>query len=217
MTSRAVVLAFVAALLGAAVPASLAAPAQKQAGGTVTLHIRERGDANAPKDVVSGRGRFRISGAINDRGTTRAHRTVKSTTVVIRRVMTGKKGTFRLVLTIPKAGGDKTWKITSGTRAYKGLHGKGAPGGARRPSPANPENLRGEGKRPPGEGRGLVAPAAPADLRAWFLEGVGDRVLEAQRAAFARGGVPCVGPAPCAGGLEERLIEPGLDRILGLS
>jgi hypothetical protein len=124
MATRAVALAFVAALLCAAVPASLAAPAQKRAGGTVTLHIRERGDASADK-AVSGVGRFRISGAISDRGTTRARRTVKSTTVVIRRVMVGKKGTFRLVLTIPKAGGDKTWRITSGTRAYKGLHGTG--------------------------------------------------------------------------------------------
>jgi hypothetical protein len=52
------------------------------------------------------------------------------------------------------------------------------------------------------------------DLRARFLEGVGDRVLEVQQAAFAGGGIPCVGPAPCAGGLEERFIEPGLDRIL---
>jgi hypothetical protein len=125
MTNRAVVLGFAATLLCAAVPTSLAAPVQKRAGGTVTLHIRERGDADAPADVVSGVGRFRISGAINDRGTTKAHRTVKSTTVVIRRVMVGKKGTFRLVLTIPKAGGDKTWRITSGTRVYRGLHGKG--------------------------------------------------------------------------------------------
>jgi hypothetical protein len=124
MTRRAVVLALVATSLCAAVPASLAAPAQDRASGTVTLHIRERGDASADK-AVSGVGRFRISGAINDRGTTRARRTVKSTTVVIRRVMKGKKGTFRLVLTIPKAGGDKTWKITSGTRAYKGVHGHG--------------------------------------------------------------------------------------------
>ena len=58
--------------------------------------------------------------------------------------------------------------------------------------------------------------SSAADLRSRFLEGVGDRVLEAQRAAFARGGVPCVGPAARAGGLEERRVEPGLDRILGL-
>ncbi len=55
------------------------------------------------------------------------------------------------------------------------------------------------------------------ELPGRFFEGVGDRGLEAQRAAFARGGIPCVGPVPCAGGLEERRIEPGLDRILGWS
>src|SRR6266540_509312 len=53
------------------------------------------------------------------------------------------------------------------------------------------------------------------ELHGRLFEGVGDRVLEAQRVAFARGGIPCVGPAPCAGGLEECPLEPGLDRILG--
>src|SRR4051812_21394299 len=32
----------------------------------------------------------------------------------------------------------------------------------------------------------------------------------------ARGSIPCVGPATCAGGLEERRVEPGVDRILGM-
>ena len=61
-----------------------------------------------------------------------------------------------------------------------------------------------------------VARGCVRGLGSRFLEGVGDRVLEAQRAAFARGGIPCVGSAPCAGGLEERLVEPGLDRVLWL-
>ena len=56
---------------------------------------------------------------------------------------------------------------------------------------------------------------AVLDLRSGFLETVGNRVPEAQRAAFAHGGVPRVGPAPRAGWLEERLVEPRLDRILG--
>ena len=49
------------------------------------------------------------------------------------------------------------------------------------------------------------------------VEGVGDRVLEAQRAAFARGGVPRVGAVACAGGLEERRVEPGVDGVVGLA
>jgi hypothetical protein len=39
-------------------------------------------------------------------------------------------------------------------------------------------------------------------LLARVLEGVGDRALEAQRAAFARGGIPRLGSGPCAGGLD---------------
>ena len=48
-----------------------------------------------------------------------------------------------------------------------------------------------------------------------FLETVGNRVLEGQRAAFAHGGVPRVGPASRAGWLEERLVKPRLNWILG--
>src|SRR5262245_65642875 len=52
-------------------------------------------------------------------------------------------------------------------------------------------------------------------LAGQFFETVGDRVLEVQRAALVRGGIPCVGSVPCAGGLEERSVEPGLERIRG--
>jgi hypothetical protein len=50
-----------------------------------------------------------------------------------------------------------------------------------------------------------------ADLVARFFEGIGDRVLEAKCVPFASSGVPCFGPAPCAGGLEEGRVEPCLD------
>ena len=53
------------------------------------------------------------------------------------------------------------------------------------------------------------SPCAP-ELHRRFFEGVGDRVLETQCAAFARGGNPRVGPAPCAGGFEERRFEPNV-------
>src|SRR5215211_7835489 len=56
--------------------------------------------------------------------------------------------------------------------------------------------------------------AVEGGLRGWFFEGIGDRVLEAQRAAFARCGVPCIGPTECAGGFEELLVESRLDRVL---
>jgi hypothetical protein len=50
-----------------------------------------------------------------------------------------------------------------------------------------------------------------------FSEGVGDRVLEVECLAFAGGGVPCVGSVTCAGRLEERGVEPGIDWVLGLA
>ena len=53
--------------------------------------------------------------------------------------------------------------------------------------------------------------------RSWFFEGVCDRVLEAQRGAFADGGVPFVIAAARAGGLEEGRPKPRVDGVLGLA
>ena len=96
-----------------------------KAGGKVALHITETGNADSSDGSLGGVGLFTISGAVSDRGTTAAYRTEKPATVLIRRVMVGKKGTFSLLLTIYKARGVKLWTITSGTRSYAGLHGKG--------------------------------------------------------------------------------------------
>jgi two-component system sensor histidine kinase VanS len=59
--------------------------------------------------------------------------------------------------------------------------------------------------------------AVDADLRARLLERVGDRLLEAEHAPFAGSSIPCVGPATCGGWLEERLVEPGVERIVGFA
>jgi len=128
MRNRAIVLASAASLLAVAVPVSLAAPAslsQEQAGGRITLHITGSGNADATNGAVAGVGRFTVSGAITDKGTDTAYRTVKPTTVLLRHVMVGKKGRINLLVTIDIARGTKLWTITSGTKAYKGLHGKG--------------------------------------------------------------------------------------------
>ena len=85
------------------------------AGGKVALHITETGNADSSDGSLGGVGRFTISGAVSDSGTTAAYRTEKPATVLIRRVMVGKKGTFSLLLTIYKARGVKLWTITSGT------------------------------------------------------------------------------------------------------
>jgi hypothetical protein len=52
------------------------------------------------------------------------------------------------------------------------------------------------------------------DLRARFFEGVGDRVLEAECAAFANGGIPGLRSIARAGDLEKRSVQPGVDRVL---
>src|SRR4051794_11235216 len=60
-----------------------------------------------------------------------------------------------------------------------------------------------------------VVVALGVGLPGRFLEGIGDGVLEAQSAALARGGIPCVAAIACAGGLEECRFEPRANRILG--
>ena len=52
-----------------------------------------------------------------------------------------------------------------------------------------------------------------SDLRAPFLEGKGDCVLEPECAALADRGVPSIGSVTCAGRREEPRVEPLLDGI----
>lgn len=79
----------------------------------------------------SGKGTFRVSGAITDAGTAIGYRTVSAdkTLITLRFVTKGRKGTITYVVKIdtnlanPDAA--SRWTITSGTKAYQGLHGKG--------------------------------------------------------------------------------------------
>jgi hypothetical protein len=50
-------------------------------------------------------------------------------------------------------------------------------------------------------------PLVGLDLRALFFEGIGDRVLEAQRRPVASGGVPRLCAVACAGGLQEGCFD----------
>jgi hypothetical protein len=56
--------------------------------------------------------------------------------------------------------------------------------------------------------------AARSGLRARFLKGIGDCVLEARCAAFLDGGVPGASPVACTRGRKERRVEPRLDGVL---
>jgi hypothetical protein len=125
------ILAALAMALAVAVPASLAEQLHKQRqfglSGRITVRSTEisKGD-DVTHGGVAGRGRFRISGAIIDKGKVTDYRTVKGGTALIRRVAVGARGAITFLITIHLGeSGPELWKITSTTRAFKGLHGKG--------------------------------------------------------------------------------------------
>jgi hypothetical protein len=74
---------------------------------------------------VAGTGRFTVTGAIDDEGTFIGYRSVKGEIAKIRGVYAGKNGTITFVTTIDLTTGSSAWTITSGTKSYAGLHGKG--------------------------------------------------------------------------------------------
>jgi hypothetical protein len=95
-------------------------------GAKVSVRIA---GANNGQDVgnggVAGTGRFTASGAISDKGTVTTYRTKKAALIILRFVTVGKKGKITFVVKIDTNVGTSRWTIASGTRAYKGLHGKG--------------------------------------------------------------------------------------------
>ena len=84
-------------------------------------------------EASSGRGHFTATGAITDQGTAVAYRTVKgnlatgNAVITLRFVTTGKKGaiTSLVKIVVKPTTTTSRWTIASGTKAYKGLGGKG--------------------------------------------------------------------------------------------
>jgi len=79
---------------------------------------------------VSGRGHFRATGAITDRGKVVAYRKVTGVlpggAFTLRLVTFGKKGMITYIVKINTfVGSAGRWTIKSATRAYKGLRGHG--------------------------------------------------------------------------------------------
>jgi hypothetical protein len=79
---------------------------------------------------IVGEGTFRASGAIRDKGTARAYRGVSVLNdglILLRFVTKGEKGgiTYKVRIDTTRRPVVSRWTIESGTRAYKGLHGKG--------------------------------------------------------------------------------------------
>jgi hypothetical protein len=79
---------------------------------------------------ITGEGTFRATGTIKDKGTARGYRglsTLDPKVILLRYVTWGKKGTVTYALTIDTNVRPviSRWRIESGTKAYKGLQGKG--------------------------------------------------------------------------------------------
>ena len=98
------------------------------ADGKVKIVIAGTNDRHEVRDgSLEGTGTFKASGAITDAGTALAYRTVTQggTLITLRFVAKGKKGTITYLVKIDTNTSTSRWTIASGTRAYKGLHGKG--------------------------------------------------------------------------------------------
>jgi hypothetical protein len=97
-------------------------------GGKVKVVIAGTNDNFDVRDGgLAGKGTFRATGAISDRGPVLAYRTVNrdETLITLRYVAKGKKGAITYLVKIHTDTGTSRWSIVSGTKAYKGLHGKG--------------------------------------------------------------------------------------------
>ena len=111
-------------LAGSSMPLAVS---QQETGGKVTVRITGTNDGGdrVTNGGVAGHGNFTASGAITDKGTVTGYRTVKGALITLRFVTVGTKGTITFVVKIDTDLGTSRWTISSGTRAYTGLHGKG--------------------------------------------------------------------------------------------
>jgi hypothetical protein len=129
MRKRDIVLSLAAAAPAVAVLISSCAPAApKVANNNLTVRCSEtRTGQDVINGGVAGTGRCALTGILHDSGRVTDYRTQSGETAFIRRVVTGAKGTITFVITIPLAGGPggEPWTITSGTKTYTKLHGRG--------------------------------------------------------------------------------------------
>jgi len=132
MRKRNIVLSLGAVPAIAALISSCAA-SQHVAHSNLTMQCTETGSETqnaSPIGVtdggVAGTGRCTITGVLHDSGPVIDYRTLNGETAIVRRVVTGAKGTITFVITIHlSSGGGEPWKITSGTKGYTKLHGRG--------------------------------------------------------------------------------------------
>jgi hypothetical protein len=98
----------------------------RAAGGAVTVRVVGANDGREPEDgSLAGTGRFTAAGAITDNGKAREYRAKKDALITLLFVTVGKKGTITFRVRNDTILATSRWTITSGTKAYTGLHGKG--------------------------------------------------------------------------------------------
>jgi hypothetical protein len=98
------------------------------AGGKVKVVIAGTNDRYpVTNGGLAGTGTFRASGAITDAGPALGYRSVSAdgALITLRFITKGKKGTITYVVKIDTTAGTSRWTISSGTKAYAGMHGKG--------------------------------------------------------------------------------------------
>ena len=98
-------------------------------GGKVKVVIAGTNDRIPPPSdgSLAGKGTFKATGAITDAGPVLAYRSASAngTLITLRFVAKGKKGAITYLVKIDTNAGTSRWTISSGTKAYKGMHGKG--------------------------------------------------------------------------------------------
>ena len=99
-------------------------------GGRVTVRFAGTNDRDrrpATDGGLQGTGNFTASGAISGKGKAVAYRTMKGSLITLRFITADTNGTITFVVKIDTSLVPVTprWTITSGTKAYEGLHGEG--------------------------------------------------------------------------------------------
>ena len=124
---RKILLSLAAAPGAAVLISACASAAPSVAHSNLTVQCTENvSGVDVTNGGVAGTGRCALTGGVHDSGRATDYRTQNGLTAIIRRVITGAKGTITFVITINlSSGGGEPWKITSGTKTYTNLHGRG--------------------------------------------------------------------------------------------
>jgi hypothetical protein len=127
MRKRNILLSLAAAPAVAVLISSCASPAPVRDSNLTVQCTENLTGQDVTGGNISGTGRCTLAGVLRDSGPATDYRTLDGTKILIRRVVTGAKGAITFVITINQVGGPggEQWTITSGTKAYAKLHGRG--------------------------------------------------------------------------------------------